>query len=604
MNLMSTKKIKMKTQYKLIKGIAIAFSILLVVLSIGSCEDEDFKVIPEAEEAQTITNIEPAFADIGATITITGTNFNGVSVNNRVSFGDVLAQVVTATETELIVIVPDGATTGPISISKAKFVVEGPVFNVFPAPFITELSATGAAVGETVIIKGQNFGATTAENTVEFNGVAAEITEASETELTVVVPNEATTGPLTVEVLGQTGTLEVFTIAAIISSFEPLKGAANEEITISGTNFSNVAENNNVTFNGVLATVVSATTTSLTVLVPPEASAGKIAVEIEQLLAISETDFITVPSIISFEPTEGSEGDEIVINGANFGSEVSDLEVFFGDVAADIVDNSFDFISVVVPNGLEIGAVLVTVTLAGETSESNEFNILTAIPLTVFGFTSFEEVPTFGLLDNGDGTFDAFRYPRPAVSQDPMPNIQDTDPLSEVPFVAFAGGGEELGFTAAFEAGSVSEIEDERLGVYNNTSVNAEPQNFGIPFEDGVQGYVTSDLDGSVILRFDTMTNLNPAVTRAVLEARVFFRDESWESGEGIEIFYETADGLGDPILSLLEDDVEAIAGASAFISVPFPDDKLQEGRLVVIFTSSSGNETGSIDYIAIKGVP
>ncbi|UII76188.1 IPT/TIG domain-containing protein [Flagellimonas sp. HMM57] len=586
----------MKTQYKLIRGLAIAFSALLIILSIESCEDEDFKVIPDEEIEQTITSIMPARADIGATVLIKGTDFSPVPVNNKVSFNEVSATVTAATDTLLTVTVPEGATTGPISVSKAKFTIEGPVFTVFPAPSISELSATGGAVGETIIIKGLNFGATVEENIVRFNSIEAEIINASATELEVKIPAEATTGPLTIEVQEQTATLEIFTIAPVILSFEPLKGAAGEEITISGTNFSSILVNNNVTFDGVLATVVSSTSTSLTVTVPPEAISGNIAVEIEQLLATSEMEFITVPSIESFTPSGVASGSEITINGANFGTEASDLEVLIGGISAEIVGNSFDAISVVVPNELEPGDTAATVTLAGQISEPAEFAI---IPLVVLGFTSFEEVPTFGLDPEGD----AFRYPRPAASQDPMPNIQDTDPLSEVPYVAFIGGGEELGFTAAFVADDVSEIENERLGVYNNTSINAEPQNFGIPFEDGIQGYVTSDLDGTVILRFDTMTNLNPSITNAVLQARVFFRDESWESGEGIEIFYETADGLGEPIVSILSDDVEAIAGASTLISVPFPTDKLQEGRLVVTFTSSAGSETGSLDYIAIKGV-
>lgn len=412
---MSIKKIKMKTQYKLIKGIAIAFSILLVVLSIGSCEDEDFKVVPEAEEEQTITSIEPAFADIGATIIITGTNFNGVPVNNRVSFGDVLAQVVTASETELTVVVPEGATTGPISISKAKFVIEGPVFTVFPAPFITELSATGAATGETIIITGQNFGATIAENTVEFNGVVAEITEASETELTVIVPAEATTGTLTVEVLGQIGTLEVFTIAPEISSFEPLKGAANEEIIISGTNFNPVAVNNNVTFNGVLAEVVSATTTSLTVLVPPEASTGKIAVEIEQLLVVSETDFAPVPSIESFSPDTAAPNVEVVLNGANFSAVPEENTVSFNGTLAVVTESTETTITVVVPEGSDSGPITVEVNgeIGTSTTDFMVDNSIVTIVIVINNENDDVEEAADGrmLLTSGDlelGEFDTF----------------------------------------------------------------------------------------------------------------------------------------------------------------------------------------------------
>ncbi len=408
----------MKKQYKLIKGVAIAFSMLFIALSMESCEEEDFRVIPEAEKEQTIISIEPALADIGTTVTITGTNFNGVPVNNRVTFGGVLAQVVTATETELTVVVPEGATTGPISIAKAKFVIEGPVFTVFPAPVITELSATGAAVGETVIITGQNFGATVAENTVEFDGIMAEVTAASETELAVIVPDGATTGPLTVEVLEQTGTIEIFTIAPVITSFEPLKGAADQEITITGTNFNNLAENNNVTFNGVLATVVSASATSLTVVVPQEANTGKIAVEVEQLLAVSETDFITIPSIISFSPETGAVDEEVTISGANFSPVPEENIVNFNGTLAVVTASTETSIITSIPDGAETGPVTVEVNgeVATSTTDFMVDNSIVTITIAINDINDDVEEAADGrmTLDSGDlelGEFDTFGTP-------------------------------------------------------------------------------------------------------------------------------------------------------------------------------------------------
>ncbi len=408
----------MKKQYKLIKRVAVAFSMLFIALSMESCEEEDFRVIPEAEKEQTIISIEPALADIGTTVTITGTNFNGVKVNNRVTFGGVLAQVVTATETELTVVVPEGATTGPISISKAKFVIEGPVFTVFPAPVITELSATGAAVGETVIITGQNFGATVAENTVEFDGIMAEVTAASETELVVIVPNGATTGPLTVEVLEQTGTIEIFTIAPVITSFEPLKGAADQEITITGTNFNNLAENNNVTFNGVLATVVSASATSLTVVVPQEANTGKIAIEIEQLLAVSETDFITIPSIISFSPETGAVDEEVTISGANFSPVPEENIVNFNGTLAVVTASTETSIITSIPDGAETGPVTVEVNgeVATSTTDFMVDNSIVTITIAINDINDDVEEAADGrmTLDSGDlelGEFDTFGTP-------------------------------------------------------------------------------------------------------------------------------------------------------------------------------------------------
>ncbi len=593
----------MRKSHKYIVTLSILFAMVFGMSTI-SCEDEkDFRIIPEERTEFTITAIEPDLSDIGTTVTISGTNFSPVRGNNRVSFNGTAAIVDEANPdgTSLIVTVPEGAMTGPITISIGQVTVEGPNFNVVGAPVITDLNTTGGSPGDTIVITGGNFSEVPTENTVQFGGVDAEVTAASLTELTVIIPEGALSGELTVIVFGQ-GTSNGFTIAPEVTGFSPEMGIVDTEITITGTNFNPDPENNQVTLNGAIATIVSVSPTELIVQVPAEATSGAIAIEIDGLIGISTTNFTTVPSILSLEPNTGSEGDLVTIDGANFGTVASNLEVRFNTSAVEIVENNFNSISVVVPSGLEIGTANVTVSLAGQTSEAIEFTVVEPIPLTTFGFTSFEEVPTFGLRDDGG----AFRYPRPGVPTDPLINRQEIEPDTLSPFVSFSQNIAELGFTASFtnETGDATVVEGERLGVYNNTSINAEPENFGLPFEDGVQGYVTSDLDGTITLRFDTMTNLNANVTRAVLEARVFFRETSWEEGDGIEIFYETADGLGEPIISILAEEVEAIAGQSTLVSVPFPEDRLQEGRLVITFTNGAGNETASLDYVAIKGIP
>ncbi|HEY3406466.1 MAG TPA: T9SS type A sorting domain-containing protein, partial [Ohtaekwangia sp.] len=63
----------------------------------------------------TITSFTPASADVGTTITITGTNFDPTPANNVVYFGATRATVSAATITELTVTVPTDATYAPIT---------------------------------------------------------------------------------------------------------------------------------------------------------------------------------------------------------------------------------------------------------------------------------------------------------------------------------------------------------------------------------------------------------------------------------------------------------------------------------------------------------
>jgi RHS repeat-associated protein len=71
-------------------------------------------------------------------------------------------------------------------------------FTVVTGPTITGFSPTSGAVGTAVTITGQGFDAGAANNQVKFNGTAAIITSATTTAITTTVPQNATTGPITV----------------------------------------------------------------------------------------------------------------------------------------------------------------------------------------------------------------------------------------------------------------------------------------------------------------------------------------------------------------------------------------------------------------------
>ena len=73
-------------------------------------------------------------------------------------------------------------------------------------------------VGQSIVIVGQNFGSTTAANTVTFNGLQAMVTSASAGQLTITVPMGATTGPISVTAGGATAQSSVFTVVTSLAS--------------------------------------------------------------------------------------------------------------------------------------------------------------------------------------------------------------------------------------------------------------------------------------------------------------------------------------------------------------------------------------------------
>ena len=79
----------------------------------------------------TIDLIEPAFGEIGSTITISGENFSSNSIGNIVFFSGFESNVLNAAENEIIVSVPYGAYYTPISVyTNGLYATSSQCFNV------------------------------------------------------------------------------------------------------------------------------------------------------------------------------------------------------------------------------------------------------------------------------------------------------------------------------------------------------------------------------------------------------------------------------------------------------------------------------------------
>lgn len=188
---------------------------VLVMLGIGSCDDTDYTYVPEPIQPHVISDYSPTIGDIGYEVTITGENFSPTLSNNKVRFNGELAIVKGGDTSTLIVEVPEGATTGDLTVSHQDLTVNAGVFTVVSVPVIETFTPKYGQAGEEVIISGAKFSSTLENNNVFFNGMQATVTSATETELTVIIPEGTTTGPLAVEVEGQSAESEEDFIIAL-----------------------------------------------------------------------------------------------------------------------------------------------------------------------------------------------------------------------------------------------------------------------------------------------------------------------------------------------------------------------------------------------------
>lgn len=141
--------------------VAIFFAITLFTAC--SDDDDDNGGGPDPEVQLTITSFIPTGARVKDTITITGTGFSTNKILNSVVFTNQKeAIVVSATQTELKAIVPNGVSTGVISVTVDGETVtstnEFTASDDLPDPELVEVSPTSGYIGSTITIKAYNLG--------------------------------------------------------------------------------------------------------------------------------------------------------------------------------------------------------------------------------------------------------------------------------------------------------------------------------------------------------------------------------------------------------------------------------------------------------------
>lgn len=213
----------------------------------------------------TITGFSPTAGAPGTVVTVTGTNFAGLTF---VKFGGVVSAAYTIqSPTQLMATVPGGAGTGKISVFNGALTgFSATNFTVGVAPIIGSFSPTSGVPGSSVTISGAALGGATS---VQLGGVTCAITANTATSLTVTVP-PGPSGPFKVTTAFATTTsVGNFTVlvanAPTISSFSPMNGPVGSPVTITGTNLQYVVA---AELNGEPATYTVNSPTSLTLNVP------------------------------------------------------------------------------------------------------------------------------------------------------------------------------------------------------------------------------------------------------------------------------------------------------------------------------------------------
>jgi hypothetical protein len=223
--------------------------------------------------APQIVSIQPAEAEPGATVTLAGTRFSGEAGKNVVWFGDRSSPASAVAGQELQVKVPAIPQPGRVSVS-----VETPHGRSGRLPFVvaTPLEATaldppGAVPGDEVILTGRGFA--DGQTSVSVGGVEAKVIATEPTRLRFEMPRVGDPGSrqaVTAAIGGRrTRPLELFVgRVPLVLSFDPARAVAGDVVRIRGVGFAATPAGNRVTFDGVPALVVGASSEELVVVAP------------------------------------------------------------------------------------------------------------------------------------------------------------------------------------------------------------------------------------------------------------------------------------------------------------------------------------------------
>ena len=371
--------------------------------------------------APVIERFEPATGSPGLEVVIRGQNFSPRLTDNVVTLADRPVVVRAATPFDLHVTIPDGALTGvfKVRVDGAGQAVSAQPFTVTIGTGVTDFQPRLGPPATRVVITGTGFSLTNSQNRVFLNNLPVRVERSTATQLNVVIPANAATGPLLVDVRngGRTQTPAPFVIQypPTITAVEPLAAPPGRPITIRGTNFGTDVRAVDVRFGAAAvgtaagvaqpATVRAVTATSITVEVPAGPwMRGRFTVNVAGLGPAQSTQEFTrlaAVAIADFQPRSGPTGTLVRITGAGFSTTLADNTVSLQGTRCEVTAATATELTARIPMAAQSGLLEVTVANNGTARAVAAFVVTR--PPTIVGFTPARLTVTQDVTVTGTG---------------------------------------------------------------------------------------------------------------------------------------------------------------------------------------------------------
>lgn len=214
------------------------------------------------------------------------------------------------------------------------------------APTITAITPSAGSAGTTVTVSLTGTNLTGAALATDNPGILVRnvVTTPTSISASFVIAFSARAGATALTVTTSTGSaaasFSVNASAPVLSAVSPTSGPVTRMVTITGNGFSSTAGLNQIRFNGVSATTLSPSATTLTTQVPSGATTGPITVTVGGLTSNGMNFTVTnagpPPTLSSVSPNVGSMqgGQQTTLIGTNF---VTGTTVKIGNKPASVL---------------------------------------------------------------------------------------------------------------------------------------------------------------------------------------------------------------------------------------------------------------------------
>lgn len=335
----------------------------------------------EVSRGVRIEDVEPTSGPAGSEVRIFGSGFAYRPWANQVRLGDVEARVVKASEGELRVRVPDDAEGGhfEVRVSKAGRARSQELFQVRREPptapeatnepriplEITGFEPRSAPPGSVLTVAGRGFGGSPRAHRVRIGGEPAKVLEVEAHALRVRVPEDASTGPIRVEIESsaqRARTQRPFIVChpPRLARFEPKQVALGERVVIHGSGFGDSPALLRVRVGDEPLEVLEARDDRIVARVSAGVETGtlQVAVRLEGAAAFEEPlRVLPDPVVTRMDPLRARRGQIITLHGV--GLEAKRVRVAFSGATATPLESGPERIRVRVPAEARSGLVVV-----------------------------------------------------------------------------------------------------------------------------------------------------------------------------------------------------------------------------------------------------